>query len=42
MYTKEEGMDEYGWDIMDPDGNLICTVVGSEEAVDALLSHLNR
>lgn len=46
-YTKElnkNKTDMLGvgmWDIFDPEGNLICTVMYSMNA-DALLSHLNK
>lgn len=29
------------WEILDPDGDWICTVIGEDNA-NALLSHLNR
>lgn len=39
MYTKEQY--EFGWNILDPQGDLICQVNDEDEA-DGLLSHLNR
>jgi hypothetical protein len=44
MYTKELNYDKDEnpvWDILDPDGDRICTIEFEDQA-DALLSHLNR
>lgn len=43
MYTAEQHT--YYADrfyIMDPDGVVICTIIGDSADADALLSHLNR
>lgn len=43
MYTIEQS-EELGpsyWDILDPEGDVVVTVEGQEQA-EALLSHLNR
>lgn len=48
MYTKQfieqinpsKGFEDL-WEILDPEGNQICVVLGDSSA-DALLSHLNR
>lgn len=42
MYTAEKAaIAGDSWDISDPDGDYVCTVVG-RGGVEALLSHLNR
>jgi hypothetical protein len=43
MYTAQLSTDDPdgNWDILDPDGDYICMVLG-KAAADALLSHLNR
>lgn len=40
MYTAEQDQDGH-WDILDPDGDIIATVL-SRHDVEKLLSHLNR
>jgi len=40
MYTTAQDQDGH-WDIMDPNGDIICTVLYHSDA-EALLSHLNR
>lgn len=40
MYTASQDQDGH-WDILDPDGDIICTLI-SHYGVETLLSHLNR
>jgi hypothetical protein len=41
MYTKRFDEADADWEILDLDGDYICSV-SSKESADALLSHLNR
>lgn len=44
MYTKEKSYNQVlqdVWSILDPDGDVVCDVVG-EFGANAILSHLNK
>lgn len=43
MYTHHaHAFEDNRWHIHDPDGDWICTILGTEDEALALLSHLNR
>ena len=42
MYTSEYDKSTGLWDIYNPEGDFLITILGGEEAANILISHLNR